>query len=211
MNLESASGASAPTDDELPTAARWPASTLTAWERTMTTEMLPRRRERAGKKFTGELSAPFLPRKDDHKKPMIGKRNGKTVVLGQQLTERAYEFRNAFVEMLGARLPSLMESATAKRCKAASRWVIDQAIDRGYLIDGGEWKLELTVYAGRQATSKLGPGKPLIDPDACLTPVLDALQFAGVIDDDMRVREVAVRTEYRAGKPGLRIKLRRLA
>lgn len=187
---------------------------LVEWACEMKRADLPRRRKTAGKpaKFTGELSAPFLPRKDDHKKPMIVRVNGKPAAR-MQLTERAYEFRCALATKLGARLPPLRVRSTRVRREHAERWVKEQMRARGgrAVIDEGEWALELTVYAGRQALALLGPKKPMIDPDACLSSVLDALQFVGVLDDDMRVRQVSVRTEYRKGEPGLVFILRRIA
>lgn len=161
-----------------------------------------RRTEGKPARWRGKLSAPLLPAKDDHKRPARG-RQGR----GVQLTERALEFRACFASLLGAKLPPITERSTSTRFKRAEHWL---STIRAPLIREGRWRLHLLVYVPKQAKTNLGAGEPFMDSDACLMPVRDALEWARVLDDDMRIREDHTRTEYRAGEPGLDILLRRL-
>ncbi len=140
----------------------------------------------------GSRSNPYLPRKNRHWKPFKNR---------MILSEQGREFRCAMASFLGAELPD--GARTATRYKTAKLWAEQQ----DPAIKQGHWQLHLTVFCARQASATDGP---YIDSDACLAPVRDALEFAGVIDNDMRIREDHTRTEYRKGEPGLVIELRRL-
>jgi len=77
------------------------------------------------------------------------------------------------------------------------------------VVRTGWWTLDLLAYAPRKRAD-LDVLAPDLDSEACLSPVKDALQYAGFIDDDGRiVRDTAIAV-YRAGNPGLRIRLTRV-
>lgn len=54
-------------------------------------------------------------------------------------------------------------------------------------ITAGLWRCHVHVCTPRTTELPSGELVPLIDSDACLTPVRDALQCAGVLDDDIRI------------------------
>lgn len=79
------------------------------------------------------------------------------------------------------------------------------------LIASGLWALRLKVWAPRKRGElEDGLPVPLIDSDACLSPVKDALMHAGIIDDDWRIETDSTRREYRKGAPGYAVTLLRL-
>lgn len=71
-------------------------------------------------------------------------------------------------------------------------------------------ELHLVQYA--EALRRTGPaaGLPYLDADACLEPVRDALQEAGVVPDDALIVRNVCESRYRKGEPGLEIEIRPL-
>lgn len=74
-------------------------------------------------------------------------------------------------------------------------------------ITTGRWALYMIVYYHRMRY--LDVAVPHIDVDASPTPILDALQRAGVLDDDVRVTEQHIRKEF-AAAPRMVVELRRV-
>lgn len=74
----------------------------------------------------------------------------------------------------------------------------------------GLWSLTLVVYTQRRGgkladiTDEAG-----CDSDACLTPVRDALEAVGIVDNDARIVSNRCASVY-TGKAGLRIELRQV-
>jgi hypothetical protein len=78
--------------------------------------------------------------------------------------------------------------------------------DRGQPpIRFGWWALDLLVVAPARLRT-FDVLLPRIDSDACLAPVRDALQYAGLLDDDARI--VRDRTWTARGRPEVRIRLK---
>ncbi len=78
------------------------------------------------------------------------------------------------------------------------------------VIDSGLWRLDLDVGQNRRSHALDGEQGHL-DSDACLSPVRDALQWVGILDDDMRIREDHTRVSYdKKDGPWVRIVLTRL-
>lgn len=78
------------------------------------------------------------------------------------------------------------------------------------VIRSGWWTLDLLAFAPRKRAD-LDVLAPDLDSEACLSPVKDALQYAGFIDDDGRIVKDTPIAVYRAHDPGLRIRLTRVA
>lgn len=76
------------------------------------------------------------------------------------------------------------------------------------LIDEGSWRLTLVQFAPRRREKT---DLALLDSDACLSPVKDALQKVGVLSNDMVIVEDRTFALYRKGRPGLTILLERLS
>jgi hypothetical protein len=126
---------------------------------TVATKYLPTKITKTGKR------SPQLPRKNDYFRPISGKGKGRARII---ITDAAKAQR---IAMIGAcnRLGLVCSKARP-------------------LITFGLWHLELVVVAGRKRGELVaGQVVPLIDSDACLAPVKDALSHAGVIDDDWRI------------------------
>lgn len=75
------------------------------------------------------------------------------------------------------------------------------------LIADGYWRLTLVQFAGRRRKDTT---LAHMDSDACLSPVRDAMEEAGVLDNDMRILQDRTVALYRKGDPGLWIMLERL-
>ncbi len=144
------------------------------------------------------VGGPVFPTKNTARRNVAGR--------GGAHSNRVLEFRCCFATKLGALLPPLELKSTSTRYKLADKWV-EKLVT---LIDSAFWSLHLTTYAPTQSHQLGESNAPHIDSDACLSAVKDALEWAKVIDNDMRIREDHTRTEYRKGEPGLVIELRRL-
>lgn len=70
--------------------------------------------------------------------------------------------------------------------------------------------LSLVQYAPKMRRSGVARGLPMLDSDACLAAVRDAIQLAGIVEDDALIIRNVCETRYREGEPGLEIELRAL-
>jgi hypothetical protein len=134
-----------------------------------------------------EAGNPALPTKNTSFKPgrVGGRRSGRATILKTALHKR-------FIARMSEVL--LRRGVT---CSKAVPMIVD-----------GTWRLTLVAYAPRRR------GKtdlPLLDSDACLSPVRDALTACGVWGDDIMTAEDRSITLYRKGDPGLWICLERLS
>jgi hypothetical protein len=68
--------------------------------------------------------------------------------------------------------------------------------------------LHLVQYAPKIRRTGHAVGLPLLDSDACLPAVRDALQAVGVVPDDALIVRNVCESRYRKGEPGLEIELR---
>lgn len=68
--------------------------------------------------------------------------------------------------------------------------------------------LHLVQYAPKMRREGLAAGLPLLDSDACLSAVRDALQHAGIVENDALIVRNVCESRYRKGRPGLEIELR---
>lgn len=68
--------------------------------------------------------------------------------------------------------------------------------------------LHLVQFAPKVRRNGPASGLPLLDSDACLSAVRDALQHAGVVEDDALIVRNVCESRYRRGEPGLEIEVR---
>lgn len=73
-------------------------------------------------------------------------------------------------------------------------------------IASGWWALDLLALAPKRYRS-LDVLVPWCDSDACLSPVRDALQYAGIMDNDARIVSDRTWVGYREAAPELRLRL----
>ncbi len=74
-------------------------------------------------------------------------------------------------------------------------------------INSGIWLAEVVSYWDGDITDY---GLPAVDADASVSCVLDALQLAGILDDDMRVKRTVADKEHDPVNPRTIIRLERL-
>ena len=111
------------------------------------------------------------------------------------------------------RRASVKESDLAVAFKHAvlqAAWDVDITANTGPLIAEGSWRLEVfaTWPSKRALAGCVNAANG--DSDAPLTMVRDALQHAGVVDDDMRIRQDATQADYVKGERWLVARLTRL-
>lgn len=70
--------------------------------------------------------------------------------------------------------------------------------------------LTLIQYAPKMRRTGAAAGLPLLDSDACLSAVRDALEHAGVVANDALIVHNVCESRYRKGEPGLEIEVRAL-
>lgn len=94
---------------------------------------------------------------------------------------------------------------------------LEKAIRDAAWSDGGELptfdtpvELNLVQYAPRRHANGPAKGLPMLDSDACLAAVRDALQHIGVVADDALILRNVCESRYRKGEPGLEIEIRPL-
>jgi hypothetical protein len=133
---------------------------------------------------TTEVGNPALPRKDAYHKAARAGGYGRAMIV-----------RTTAAEDFIARLGGLL-LRNGHRCSKADP-----------LITDGCWRLTLVQFAPRR---RKGTELALLDSDACLSPVKDALKETGVYLDDMLVVQDRTVALYRKGDPGLWICLVRL-
>lgn len=75
----------------------------------------------------------------------------------------------------------------------------------------GLWRVTIVGRWPRIRTLDDGTRVPFGDVDAPVSSAHDALQRAGVFDDDMRIAELVARREHSPERPGLRIEIERVA
>jgi hypothetical protein len=68
-------------------------------------------------------------------------------------------------------------------------------------------RLTLIQYAPRQHATGPLAGQPLLDSDACLAAVRDALEHIGVVPKDAYIIGDRTEVRYRKGQPGLEIEV----
>jgi len=77
-------------------------------------------------------------------------------------------------------------------------------------IKEGSWAMEACTYWPRMVS--VGKEKfPYGDIDACITPILDALQKAGCIDNDVRFCPVILDRGYDPENPRVELLLKRIS
>lgn len=78
-------------------------------------------------------------------------------------------------------------------------------------ITEGRWRVTLTARWSRKRTLDDGLVVPWADVDAPISSTHDALERAGVFDNDMRIDVLVARREHCPSDPGLRIEIDRVA
>lgn len=76
-------------------------------------------------------------------------------------------------------------------------------------IRDGNWEITVRSYWSKQR--HLDVSFPFGDSDASIEPVRDALQHAGVLDDDVRVTRSIGESHYSKTNPRIEVELRRLS
>lgn len=94
------------------------------------------------------------------------------------------------------RASSLAESRVAVAFKAA----VARAAEGGPVVESGLWHLEVLAVWPTQRHLPSGEHTANGDSDASLSMVKDALQAAGVLDDDVRVVSDGTRAAYEKGQ-----------
>lgn len=98
---------------------------------------------------------------------------------------------------------------TTREYRAWLSTVAEQVKRRGLpRLDRGRWRL--TVWTIAPTLRHLDVDVPHIDSDASLSAAKDALQAAGVLDDDVRVIEDRTATVYRKGERRLVVVLEQI-
>jgi len=70
----------------------------------------------------------------------------------------------------------------------------------------GLWHCSIESYWARRSLA-IGHGTPRVDVDAPISPVFDAMQSVGIIDDDMRITSVSATKYYDKANPRVVIRL----
>lgn len=78
-------------------------------------------------------------------------------------------------------------------------------------LASGRWRLTITARWSRKRTLNDGTRVAFADVDAPISSTHDALERAGVFDNDMRIDELVARREYSPARPGLTIVIERVA
>lgn len=78
-------------------------------------------------------------------------------------------------------------------------------------ITEGRWRVTITARWSRKRTLNDGTRVAFADVDAPISSTHDALERAGVFDNDMRIDELVARREYSPARPGLTIVIERVA
>ncbi len=125
----------------------------------------------------GQPGGPALPRKGAYWQLTL---HGRRPAMVQSRTAEAFvaTLREAALQ-LGLGLGPLVRTPSARKKLAAG--------SAPCAITSGLWTIHVHVTTPRRTEMPSGEVVPLIDSDACLTPVRDALQCAGVLDDDARI------------------------
>ena len=78
-------------------------------------------------------------------------------------------------------------------------------------ITDGVWHCEVRAYWGRKSKRAGCEGVGVGDVDAPLSSILDAIQRAGILDDDVRFVSLTATKHYDKDNPRTEIKLERIA
>jgi Holliday junction resolvase RusA-like endonuclease len=72
-------------------------------------------------------------------------------------------------------------------------------------IESGKWAIKITAFVDKQRHFDDGTSVPMIDNDAVVSAVFDALEACECIDDDMRFAETLLYKRYDKERPRIEI------
>lgn len=116
--------------------------------------------------------------------------------------------------------PEARQFRTSMRARALAAGVLSPTQLEPAIVSGW-WRLDLLVFAPRRRVDR-DVMLPFLDSDGCLSPVRDALHkctakltrggpdLGAILDDDCRIVVDSTAAVYRAGRPGLIVRLERV-